>query len=103
MPSLQSNVKELKGYLKTAPKTNKTKIQDVIDHYIEKKIKSFNKAQTAVMFLASKNKETIKSGRAIKEYNKLVGAAKKVEEEAAKKVEKKKVAAMKIRKFSETL
>jgi len=56
MPSLPANVKELAGYMKTAPKTNKTKIQDVIDLYNEKKIKSFSKALTAVMLLAIKIK-----------------------------------------------
>ena len=71
----------------------------MIDLYNEKKFKSFSKALTVVLRLASKNKETIKSGRADKEYNKLVGTH-KAEEEAAKKVEeeKKNVAAMKIQK-----
>ena len=51
------------------------------------------------MLLASQNKETIKSGRADKEYNKLVRTHKA--EDAAKKVdvEEQNIAAMKIQKL----
>ena len=79
MPNFQANVKDLAGYKKTAPNTNKDKIQDVIDQYNEKKIRNFKTTLHAVMLLSSTNKHTIQSGRADKEYNKLVRAYKDIE------------------------
>ena len=72
MPSFSSNIRELKGYTNSAPQTNRDKIKDVISLYEKKKIVNFKTALNTVMLLASKNKNTIKSGRADKEYNKVM-------------------------------
>ena len=65
-------IQELKGDLKTAPDANKDRIRHIIELYQDKKIANSRTALHVVSLLASKNKLTIKSGRAIKEYDKVV-------------------------------
>ena len=65
-------IEELKGDLKTAPDANKGRIRHIIELYQDKKIDNSRTALNLVPWLASKNKLTIKSGRAIKEYDKVV-------------------------------
>ena len=65
-------IQELKGDLKTAPDANKDRIRHIIELYQDKKIANSRTALHVVSLLACKNKLTIKSGRAIKEYDKVV-------------------------------
>jgi len=70
--TFKQNVTELRSYIKQAPPENRAKIQDVIKLYEEKKIPNIRTAFNAVVLLSSKNKNTIKSGRVEKEYEKLM-------------------------------
>ena len=65
-------IEELIGDLKTAPDANKDRIRHIIELYQDEKIANSRTALNVVSLLASKNKLTIKSGRAIKEYDKVV-------------------------------
>ena len=66
--TFKQHISELRSYLQLAPKENRAKIQDVMKLYEEKKIPNMRTALNAVILLASKNKNTIKSGRVEKEY-----------------------------------
>ena len=70
--TFKQNLTELRSYIKQAPAENRAKIQDVIKLYQEKKIPNIRTALNAAILLASKNKNTIKSGRAEKEYQKIM-------------------------------
>ena len=68
--TFKSNVKELKSHVAKSPIENRPKIDQIIELYENKQIVNFKTASNAVMLLASKNKNTIKSRRADKEYEK---------------------------------
>jgi len=70
--TFKSNITELRSYLKKAPDANKAKINTVIKLYEDKKIVNFKTALNATLLLASTNKNTIKSGRALKEYETVI-------------------------------
>ena len=70
--TFKSNVTELKSYVSRAPEANRSKIRDVIKLYEDKKIVNFSTALNATILLSSTNKNTIKSGRAEKEYDKII-------------------------------
>ena len=70
--TFESNVSELNSYVSRAPEANRSIIKDVIKLYEDKKIVNFRAALNATLLLSSTNKNTIKSGRAEKEYNKIV-------------------------------
>ena len=78
MGGFKANVKELQGYIREAPtKEYKNKIQDIIDLYVAKKIKNYRTAENAVTYLS--NRRSIKSGKADKVYNEVVGKYKEAE------------------------
>jgi septation ring formation regulator EzrA len=70
--TFKQNLTELKSYIKQAPVENRSKIEDVIKLYEEKKIPNIRTALNATILLSSKNKNTIKSGRPEREYQKLM-------------------------------
>ena len=70
--TFKQNLTELKSYLKQAPEANRSKIQDVIKLYEEKKILNIRTALNATILLSSKNKNTVKSGRPEREYQKIM-------------------------------
>ena len=70
--TFKSNISELKSYIFNAPEANKKRIKKLIALYEEKKIVNIKTALNAVQLLASTNKNTIKSGKAIKVYESLV-------------------------------
>ena len=51
---------------------NKIRIRKIIELYENKQISNFKTTLNNVLLLSYKNKNTIKSGRAIKEYNQIV-------------------------------
>jgi hypothetical protein len=53
----QSNIIDLKSYLRKAPESNKARINEVIKLYEDKKIKHIKTALTTVASLASTNKK----------------------------------------------
>ena len=81
-----------------APEANRSRIRDVIKLYEDNKIVNFRTALHATILLSSTNKNTIKSGRAEKEYSGIInkygeaqpitGRLKRQEEEVKKKVER---------------
>jgi hypothetical protein len=52
----QSNIIDLKSYLRKAPESNKARINEVIKLYEDKKIKNIKTALTTVASFASTNK-----------------------------------------------
>ena len=70
--TFKSNVSELKSYVSRAPEAKISKIRDVIKLYEDKKIVNFRTALNATLLLSSTNKNTLKSGRAEKEYGKII-------------------------------
>jgi hypothetical protein len=70
--TFKQNITELKSYVKAAPEANRSKIEDVIKLYEEKRIPNIKTALNATIQLASKNKNTIKSGRPEREYQKIM-------------------------------
>ena len=78
MGGFKANVKELQGYVREAPtKEYKKKIQDIINIYEQKRIKNYMTAENAVTYLS--NRRSIKSGKADKVYNEVVGKYKEAE------------------------
>ena len=71
MPS-KTNIKELRSYLSSGPKENRTKKEQIIQLYQDKKIVNYKTALNSIMLLSSRNKHTINSGRPQKEYEKIV-------------------------------
>ena len=55
----QSNIIDLKSYLRKAPESNKARINEVIKLYEDKKIKNIKTALTTVASLASTKKQLI--------------------------------------------
>jgi hypothetical protein len=96
--TFKRNLTELKSYVSRAPEANRSKIRDVIKLYEDKKIVNFRTALNATLLLSSTNKNTLKSGRAEKEYSSIInkygeaqpitGRLKRQEEEVKKKVER---------------
>jgi len=70
--TFKSNISDLRSYIFNAPEANKKRIKKLIALYEEKKIVNIKTALNAVQLLASTNKNTIKSGKAIKVYESLV-------------------------------
>ena len=70
--TFKNNITELKSYVSIAPVDNKDRIRKIVELYENKKIVNFRTALNNVLLLASKNKNTIKSGRAISEYDQIV-------------------------------
>jgi F0F1-type ATP synthase alpha subunit len=70
--TFKNNITELKSYVSKSPVDNKMRIRKIIELYENKKIVNFKTALNNVLLLSSKNKNTINSGRAIKEYNQIV-------------------------------
>ena len=82
---IQENIRELKSYVGGAPEANRSKINHIIKLYEDRRIATFNNALSKTLLLASGNEHTVKSGRAEKEYQKIVakfGKAPAEEEEA---------------------
>ena len=81
---IQENIRELKSYVGGAPEANRSKINHIIRLYEDRRIATFNNALSKTLLLASGNEHTVKSGRAEKEYQKIVAKFGKapVEEEA---------------------
>ena len=69
----QSNIIDLKSYLRKAPESNKARINEVIKLYEDKKIKNIKTALTTVASLASTNKNTINSGKPSRLYEQVIG------------------------------
>ena len=67
----KENLAELKSYSSAAPAANQSKIDHIVSLY-EAKRTTFNSALSKTLLLASTNENTIKSGRAEKEYAKVV-------------------------------
>ena len=71
--TFKSNLSELKSYIKNkVPEGNRTKIEQIIKLYEDKKIVNFKTALNATKLLASTNKNTIKASNADKTYNTIV-------------------------------
>ena len=70
--TFKTNINELKSYVSRAPVDNKVRIRIIIRLYENKQIPNFKTVLNNVVLLASKNKNTIKSGRPVKEYNKII-------------------------------
>ena len=70
--TFKNNITELKSYVSIAPVDNKDRIRKIIELYQNKKIVNFRSALNSVLLLSSKNKNTIKSGRPVKEYDQIV-------------------------------
>ena len=68
----QSNIIDLKSYLRKAPESNKARINEVIKLYEDKKIKNIKTALTTVASLASTNKNTINSGKPSRLYEQVI-------------------------------
>ena len=68
---VKENIAELKSYVSGAPVANRSKINHIVSLYEAKKT-TFNSALSKTLLLASTNENTIKSGRAEKEYSKIV-------------------------------
>ena len=71
--TFKQSIVALKGYLLLAPNSNKDKIRTVIKLYEDKKIVNFKTALNTITWLASQNKNVIKSGKADRAYDKVVG------------------------------
>ena len=69
---IQENIRELKSYVGGAPEANRSKINHIIKLYEDRRIATFNNALSKTLLLASGNEHTVKSGRAEKEYQKIV-------------------------------
>ena len=69
---IKENIQELKSYVSGAPEANRTKINHIIKLYEDRRIPTFNNALSKTLLLASGNEHTTKSGRADKEYQKIV-------------------------------
>ena len=69
---IKENIHELKSYVSGAPAANRTKINHIIKLYEDRRIPTFNYALSKTLLLASGNENTIKSGRADKEYDKTI-------------------------------
>jgi hypothetical protein len=65
------NIAELMGYVRIAPDANQSRINNIIKWYSEGKIKNFNTASRVASLLASKDGRTIRTGKPIKEYNRI--------------------------------
>ena len=70
--TFKNNITELKSYVSLSPVGNKVRIRKIIELYENKKIVNFKTVLHNVLLLSSKNKNTINSGRAIKEYNQII-------------------------------
>ena len=84
---IQENIRELKSYVGGAPEANRSKINHIIKLYEDRRIATFNNALSKTLLLASGNEHTVKSGRAEKEYQKIVakfGKAPAEEEDASR-------------------
>ena len=68
----QSNIIDLKSYIRKAPESNKARINEVIKLYEDKKIKNIKTALTTVASLASTNKNTINSGKPSRLYEQVI-------------------------------
>ena len=55
MPTLKTNIKELKYYTTYAPADNKQRIRDIINLYENRTINNYKTALNTVKLLASKN------------------------------------------------
>ena len=67
MPALKQ-INQLSILSKSAPAANQSKIQNIIDLFITRKIPMFSTAFNIVRLLASSHKTTIRSGKAIRLY-----------------------------------
>ena len=81
---IKENIHELKSYVSGAPAANRTKINHIIKLYEDRRIPTFNYALSKTLLLASGNENTIKSGRADKEYDKVVAKFGKAPAEVAR-------------------
>ena len=84
---IKENIHELKSYVSGAPAANRTKINHIIKLYEDRRIPTFNYALSKTLLLASGNEHTIKSGRAEKEYDKIVAKFGKAPAEVAQQQE----------------
>ena len=84
---IKENIHELKSYVSGAPAANRTKINHIIKLYEDRRIPTFNYALSKTLLLASGNENTIKSGRAEKEYDKIVAKFGKAPAEVAQQQE----------------
>jgi len=72
MPSFKANVKELKDTARRASKENRTKINDIIRLYEEKRIRNFLTAENAINRLAIQTKSKARNQRAQADYEKIM-------------------------------
>jgi hypothetical protein len=77
--TFKNNITELKSYVKKASVDNRAKINDIVNLYEGKQIPNYKTAFKAVEALASKNKNTVKSGKPEKLYNDIITKYKEAE------------------------
>ena len=68
----QSNIIDLKSYIRNAPESNNAIINEVIKVYEEKKIKNIKTALNTVASLASTDNRTINSGKPSRLYEQVI-------------------------------